>query len=83
MQVQAVILQSVEPMSDMRATSIDIAISIWLLDIVIDILLVLEKVSQVRGRLVQPSSHLHMHPLKGFFRSIVVRVEVLVYTVIL
>ena len=61
-QVHAVILQSVEPMNDMRATSIDIAISILILDSVRDILLVLEKISQVRGRLVQPSSHLHIHP---------------------
>ena len=82
-QVHAAILQFVEPMHDMRATSTDIAISILILDIVIDILLVPEKISQVRGRHVQSSSHLHIHPLKGFVRSIAVRVEVLVYTVIL
>ena len=67
----------------MRAARIDVAISVLVLDMGIDVLLVLEKISQVRGRLVQPSSHLHINPLKGFVRSIAVRVEVLVYTVIL
>ena len=61
-QVHAVILQSVEPMNDMRATSIYIAISILMLALVIDILLALEKISQVRGRHVQHSSHLHNKP---------------------
>ena len=82
MQVHAVILRSEEHMNDVRATSSDPAISILMLDIDIDLLLVIEKISQVRGRLVQPSSHLHIHPLKGFVRYITVRVEVLVYTVI-
>ena len=80
MQAHAIILQSVELVHDMRATSIYIAISIFILDIVIDILLGLEKVSHVRGRHVQPSSHLHIYPLKGFVRSIVLRVDVLIYT---
>ena len=67
----------------MRATSIDMAVSILMLDIVIDILLGLEQISQLRGRLVQSLSHLHIHPFKGFVRSIAIRIEVLIYSVLL
>ena len=67
----------------MRAARIYVAISVLVLDIVIDVLLVLEKIGQVWGRLVQPSYHLLAYPLKGFVRPIAVRVEVLVYTAIL
>ena len=76
-QIHTVVLQSIEPMNDVRATSIDVAVSVLILDIVIDIRLVPEKICQVRGRHVQPSSRLAFRPLKA------VRVEVLVYTVIL
>ena len=82
MQVHAIILESIQLVHDALAASIDVAISVLILDSVIDVLLVLEKISQVWGRLVQPSSHLHVHPLNGLVRSIAIRVEVLIHTVI-
>ena len=47
----------------MRTARIYVAVAVLIVDVVVDILLVLEKVSQVWRRLVQPSPHLHIDPL--------------------
>ena len=51
-------------MHDMRTTRVHIAGSVLKFDSATDVLLALEKVSQVWGRLVQPSPHLHVDPLE-------------------
>ena len=55
--------QSVEPMHDMRTALLDIAVAVLIFDVVVDIVLVLEKVGQVRGRLLQHTPHLNIDPL--------------------
>ena len=62
-QVHAVVLQSVELVHGMRTARIDIAVAVLIFDVVGDIRLLMEKVSQVWRRLVQPSPHLQVHPL--------------------
>ena len=82
MQVHAVVLQSVEPMHDMRTARIYVAVAVLILDVAVDILLVLEKVGQVRGRLLQHTSHLHIDQLERLVWFIAIRIEVRVCTVV-
>ena len=63
MQVHTVVLQSVEPMHNMRTARIDIAVAVLIFDVVVDILLSLEEISQIWGSLLQRSPHLHVYPL--------------------
>ena len=78
MQIHPVVLQSVEPVHDMRTARIDIAVAVLIFDVVVDILIVLESVSQVWRRLVQPSPHLHIDPLERLVGLIAIGIEVLI-----
>ena len=82
-QVHAVVLQSVEPMHDMRTARIDVPVAVLILDVAVDILLALEKVGQVRGRLIQHAPHLQIDPLERLVGLITIGIEVLVYAVVL
>ena len=81
-QVHAVVLQFVEIAHDMRTARIYIAVAVLIFDVVVDILLLLEKVSQVWCRLVQPSPHLEVDPLERLVGLIAIGIEVLVNTVV-
>ena len=82
MQVHAVVLQSVELVHGMRAARNYKAVAVLIFDVVVYILLMLEKVSQVWRRLVQPSPHLEIYPLERLVGLIAIGIEVLVNTVV-
>ena len=82
MQVHGVVLQSIEPMHDMRTARIDVPVAVLILDVAVDILLALEKVGQVRGYLIQLSPHRHIDPLQGLVGLIAIGIEVLVDTIV-
>ena len=82
MQVHAVVLQSVELVHGMRTARIYIAVAVLILDVVVDILLLLEKVSQVWRCLVQPSPHLEIYPLERLVGLIAIGIEVLIDAVV-
>ena len=82
MQVHAVVLQSVEPMHDMRTARIYVAVAVLILDVVVDVVLVLEKVGQVWCRLLQHAPHLHIDPFERLVWLIAIGIKVLVYTVV-
>jgi len=82
MQVHVVVLQSVELVHGMRTARIYIAVAVLIFDVVVDILLLLEKVSQVWRRLVQPSPHLEVDPLERLVGLIAIGIEVLIYTIV-
>ena len=63
-QVHAIVLQSVERARGMRTARIYIAVAVLIFDVVVDILILMDMVSQVWRRLVQPSPHIHIDPLK-------------------
>ena len=82
MHVHAVVLQSVELAHDMRFARIFIAVVVLIFDVVVDILIVLEKVSQVWGRLLQHVPHLHIDPLESLVGLIAIGIEVLIDAII-
>ena len=82
-QAHAVVLQSVELVHNMRTTRIYIAVAVLILDVVVDILIVLEKVGQARGRLLQHAPHLHIDPLERLVGLIAIGIEVLIDAVVL
>ena len=81
MQVHAVVLQAVELVHGMRTARVYVAVSVLIFDVV-DILLLREKVSQVWRRLVQPSPHLEIYPLKRLVGLIAIGIEVLIDAVV-
>ena len=82
LQVHAVVLQSVEPVHDMRTARIYVAVAVLILDVVVDVVLVLEKVGQVWRRLVQPSPHLHIDLFERLVGLIAIGIEVLIDAIV-
>ena len=82
MQVHAVVLRSVELVHGMRTARIYIAVAFLICVVVVDILILLGKVSQVWRRLVLPSPHLEVDPLKRLVGPIAIGVEVRIDAVV-
>ena len=82
MQFHAVVPQSVEPVHDMRTARIYIAVAVLIFDVVVYVLFLLEKVSQVWRRLVQPSPHFEIYPLERLVGLIAIGIEVLIDAVV-
>lgn len=66
----------------MRTTRINVAVAVLILDVVVDVMLVLEKVGQVRGRLLQNAPHLHIDPLERLVWLIAIGIEVFIDTIV-
>ena len=66
----------------MRTTRINVAVAVLILDVVVDVMLVLEKVGQVRGRLLQHAPHLHIDPLERLVWLIAIGIEVFIDTIV-
>ena len=64
----------------MRTARIGVAVALLIFGVVVDILIVLEKVSQVWGRLLQPPSHLHIDPFERLVGHIAIGIKVIIDT---
>ena len=62
LEAHTVVLQSVRPMQNMRLACMHEPITVLILAVLINIWLMLEKVSQIRRSLLQPSPRLHIDP---------------------
>ena len=72
-----------QPVHYMRTARIDIPVSVLILDMVVDILLVLEEISQIWQCIVHSLPHLQIDPLKRLVGLSTIGVEVLIHTVVL
>ena len=66
----------------MRSARINISVSILIFDIVVDILIVLEKIRQIRRCFVQSLPHLQIDRLQRLVGLCTIGIEVLLYTAI-